>query len=630
MKKGFYVVLAVASAMVVGCGGSPKAKDSSKVWHLKKQKSGSKYLFYGDVNPKSLGALSNLTIIDSKANVTSNKDINTSSVRYPVVNTTFDYNANDNSYKNLKNSSVMYIKDNKAYKIDLTTNQISQVSTAQNLTRASFTKVNYLGVKNYIVANNKLITPNMSSSDDPIDFNNKKLLSVTYQSYGSKIDGYLVYDNNTSKVQKCTLDMSCSDILSAGSRSFEGDVLGTTYSIFLDNGKLYKVDKSNGHVTAISLGGKSIKRGHGTASLKGRDFYCISTDNKLYRVDLKNNQIVAITPKSDERIERIRGVIDDWIIYGSDTILLAAKKDGSTQNPILLAETTKTKGYKYVTNFGFKNRYLFERYTLDVKSGNVKYRACLFDNGDIKCKNNSFWAAIVSKTDGKLDFDANFQYTPYAVVRVDNTDSFGGGELKAIDPNHLLEDGITMGSVANYNFQTFISNYRYFTQIIDSDGGIVLFAKNDTNFHVDAFYMNLLKPNSLKQLNNFEPGEDIHKGRDHCHGRVCMICHSFAGGKIYKDLNGTRSAYGYRVKLKFEDGSSLLANISKGKGENFSLPIKSIKGNFKAQVLDANGSVVNSSAGYYHKGREYSNCNYCHGRYGKTRFDAPGAITIKR
>ncbi len=37
-------------------------------------------------------------------------------------------------------------------------------------------------------------------------------------------------------------------------------------------------------------------------------------------------------------------------------------------------------------------------------------------------------------------------------VRVDNTDSFGGGTLKAIDPKYPLEDGLTMGTVPNYNF----------------------------------------------------------------------------------------------------------------------------------------------------------------------------------
>ncbi len=55
-----------------------------------------------------------------------------------------------------------------------------------------------------------------------------------------------------------------------------------------------------------------------------------------------------------------------------------------------------------------------------------------------------------------------------------------------------------------------------------------------------------------------------------------MICHNLAGGKIYQDKNGTKSALGYRVKLEFEDGSTLLADVAKGAGENFSVPLKSV------------------------------------------------------
>ncbi len=144
--------------------------------------------------------------------------------------------------------------------------------------------------------------------------------------------------------------------------------------------------------------------------------------------------------------------------------------------------------------------------------------------------------------------------------------------------------------------------------------------------------MNLLKEESLKQLTNVDPGEDIHSGRDHCHGRHCMICHSFAGGKIYTDTSGKRSAYGYKMQLKFEDGSTVMARIAKGKGENFSLPVQKIKGSFRAKVLDENGTVVNS--GMHAKGKEYGNCNYCHARAGSyvppiaKNLEIPGTISI--
>jgi hypothetical protein len=469
----------------------------------------------------------------------------------------------------------------------------------------------------------------MQPQSAPLAFDNKKLLSVTYPEYGAAIDGYLVYDSSVKKVQKCDLTLFlCNDLLDAGSRDFKGDIPGTTFSAFLSQGKLYRLDKKDGASDEIPLG-QEIKKGHGTTSFNGGDFYFIATDGNLYRADLIQKRITKLTKTADEKLERIRAVTDNWIIAGSDTLLMALKKDGSSDKPVMLVENTKTKGYKYVT-LGIGDSFLYELYSLDPKTGDTSYRACIFKDGVPECKADSFWAGVSAKTSGKLNLKSSYPYEPYAYIRVDDIDSFGGGTLKAIDPAHPFDDGITLGKAPNYNFQTFLSSYRYLHETIDSDGTLVLYAKNDTDFHVDAFSMNLLKENSLVQLTDTDPAGFNKAPRDHCHGRHCMICHNLAGGKIYKDLNGSKSAYGYRIRLDFEDGTHLLADISKGKGENFSMPIKKITGNFKANVLDQNGTVIHSSVRYYHEGRAYADCNYCHARNGQTRFDAPGAITIAR
>ncbi len=192
---------------------------------------------------------------------------------------------------------------------------------------------------------------------------------------------------------------------------------------------------------------------------------------------------------------------------------MASKKDGTSQEPILLVETTQTKGYKYVTKYGLKDEFLFVTYSISDE-GDTKYRACIFgDDASIECRDNSFWAGATASKDGKLNLDANYPYTPYAYVRVDDTDNFAGGTLKVIDPQYPLEEGLVMGSVPSYNFQTFLTNSSYFEETLDSEGGVVFYAKNDINFHVDSFYMNLLKANSLKQLTNTEP-TDISNGRE--------------------------------------------------------------------------------------------------------------------
>jgi len=68
--------------------------------------------------------------------------------------------------------------------------------------------------------------------------------------------------------------------------------------------------------------------------------------------------VTQITKSSDDRLERIRSYTDNWVIFGSDTILMASKKDGSSGEPIIVAETTQTKGYKYVTKYGLSDNFI--------------------------------------------------------------------------------------------------------------------------------------------------------------------------------------------------------------------------------------------------------------------------------
>lgn len=637
MKKRNLAYTAIVAGIftMAGCGGGSGTSDvASTLYKLSPQKEVKSHIFYGEVDPKGLGSLKNVRVVNSSnvKNIVMSED-NTTAIRYPVISTSFEYNSSNNSYKNLQTDTLHYVTNGKAYTVLMQSGKQIQNSKANMLTSPSYVKVNYLGSRYYLTAKEGnatvLITPEMNATSIPLVLGNKKLLTVTFPSYGKAIDGYLVYDNGAKKVQKCDLTLSsCSDLLDAGSRDFKGDIAGSSFSAFLSKGKLYRLDKKDGSSEEIDFQ-KEIKKGHGTTTFQGGDFYFIATDGNLYKSDLIQKRVTKLTKEKNDKLERIRAVTRDWIIAGSDTLLMALKKDGSTQKPIILVENTKTKGYKYVT-LGLGNSFLYELYSLDPKTGDTAYRACIFKDGKADCKADSFWAGITAKTEGVLSLKSSYQYEPYAYIRVDDTDNFGGGTLKAIDPNHPFDDGITLGKAPNYNFQTFISGYRYLNEMVDSDGGVVLYAKNDTNFHVDAFYMNLLKENSLVQLTNTNPIGFNTAPRDHCHGRHCMICHNLAGGKIYKDLNGSKSAYGYRVQLEFEDGTKALADISKGKGENFSLPIKKITGNFKAHILDANGTVVNSSTKFYHEGKSYVDCNYCHARNGQMREDAPGAITINR
>jgi len=644
MKIKLSMALATIS-LFIGCGGSSSSSTSDtestqEAVHLLKPQEGTQsYLFYGEVDPQSLGGITNVRVFSPQDSSTILvKNDNTTDVSYPVVSTKMTYNALDGNYSDMYVSHLSFVSNGVPYVVNMnktSTPVAIQNSTATHLSDVDYEDIIYLGTTQYLTAHDDdtnqtvLITPDMGSTDKPINLGDREFLTVTYKSFGEPIDGYLLYNNETEKVEKCNLDVtSCVDILEAGSRDFEGDVAGDVYSAFLVDDKLYRVNKSTATAEEVSMEDKTILDAYGTTDFNDNSFYFIGEDYNLYRVNLQDKQLIKLTQEPDERIERIRSFTNDWVIYGSDTLLLASKKDGTSQEPTLLVENTQTKGYKYVTKYGVGDDFLFVTYSIS-SDANTTYRACIFDGVSIECKDNSFWAGATASKDGKLNFQSNYPYTPYAYVRVDDTDNFAGGTLKAIDPQYPLEDGLTMGSVPNYNFQTFLTNSRYFEETIDSEGSVVFYAKNDTNFHVDSFYMNLLQENSLKQLTDTEP-VGITTGDEHCHGRHCMICHNLAGGKIYEDKNGTISAHGYRVKLEYEDGSTLLADVAKGAGENFSIPLDKVTKNFKPMVVDENGTVINSASDYNHYGVEYSDCNYCHARYGETLFDAPSAITIEQ
>jgi len=269
------------------------------------------------------------------------------------------------------------------------------------------------------------------------------------------------------------------------------------------------------------------------------------------------------------------------------------------------------------------------------------FRACVLEGTKVECKDNSFWANVmIAEPNGTMDFDASYIYTPYKFVRVDNTDNYGGGTLKAVSAENPLEEGITLGTAPVYNFQTFV-NSGYKNEYVDEGGYVMLNAKHDLQYKGETFLANLDKAGSLLNITH-EPvpsDEEINGGRSHCHGRYCATCHSFAGGKLYASWDPNTKKYKdlskdqlgkYTVRFRFADNTTLRAVIKKGQGENFNTPLENLVGkDFTAEVIKIDtGEVTNHSDELSHKGAEYFNCNYCHYRYGP-RNDAPGVITVE-
>ena len=653
----------LTAATLVGCGGGSSDVDRTdttqpgngddNIHRLAPQSGTQSELFYGNSKHNALGSLSNSRVIDvsdSSKVLVSRDNID---VRYPGINTSLTYGENG-SYSDLHTQSISYVSESKPYTVSMTKGSGTETanSSVATLDDFDYQKISHLGTKQYLTATNGagdqlLVTPEMGATDAPLAFDHKTLEAVTYQSFAGAADGYIViYDaddnkSTTNELQKCNLDMtSCTKIVDINDKTkyshgrpyaaydmtLLGDILGTANSIYLSENKIYELNKANGTVTEMG----TISADSGSHALSGDEIFYLENDN-AYKSTLTGTVTQLST---DGKATGIKAFTDDMVMYGDDDYMYAVAKDGSLKDAAIeLSVTTKTRGQKYPFDLGIGKQYLYTTYSVDTTTGKTTYSACKLEDGKTECKTDSYWSAVTAAKNGTLNSSSTYAYTPYAYIRVDTTDNYGGGKVKAIDPEHPLEDGITMGSIDTYNFQTFV-NSGYDNDMIDSEGNIVLYAKNDLIFKGDAFLMNLLKENTLVNLTNEASPEvngAINAGRDHCHGRKCTVCHSFAGGKIYEDKAGTSSAKNHTIRFEFEDGSeSILAKVRKGSGENFNTPLENLVGkNFKAVVVDENETAVVSSVGYYHKGVEYFNCNYCHGRHGDLKYDAPNVITIE-
>lgn len=558
-------------------------------------------------------------------------------------------------------------------------------STAVGLSNPVYQEIDYLGTNVFLsgtvtsggITSKVLIFPKATDISTPMPFTNKTLLTIAYDSYGAPGNGIIAYDSALNEFDHCVPSIdecpacgvgaaaSCTKIANGPTTTtgtapavanykFLGDVGGTSKSMLLIDGQLYILDKNTaGGTQAMTLTMVPFIPANATLPAAGTKSFAFNNDSAYFAdwnsttstgtkniTRLKSDGTV-IQVNSDGKATGVKAFTDQWVIYGDgDFSLYAAKKDGSTTAPVELAVVTQTTGYRaYGSNMAFGNKHLYTTYKLDTASGKMTYQACIFDGsgshtvhdmtthtdtvypGGFTCRANGFWGALTAAKKGTLNFNASFPYSPYALLRVDVTDEDGGGTLVAVDPTTPLGEGTVMGAVPNYSFDTLNQSYYYRTKMVDSDGYVVIYGKDDLNVKGDAFLVNLNQANSLVNLTNDTPaGAEISAFTNalHCHGRTCQTCHSFAAGKIFANKTSTEHlAYDHNIRFLFKNGTTKMARRGKGKGENFNLPLKDIVDSFTAEVVqvDASGAVVavsNKSNPFSHGGKEFANCDLCH------------------
>ena len=681
----------VAASALLGCDGggnddtpttATPPMTTSAIAPLATQAGQMAYLFYGNTNHKKLGSIMNVRVFDpaNPATVlTSSDDIMAATTGRPQPSTTVvGYNSVDGSYSDLYLDTLYYVKGGSPKRASLKivhddathTDSIpteSPHSNATGLTAPAYTEINYLGTKRFLIATDAssqkvIVFPAADGTNIPVPFVNKTLLAVQYTAYGQAASGIVLYNSSSYKFQTMTppksgcsacgvdaVDAQYTDFtgvtLSSSSKyKFLGDIGGTATSALVIDGKLYIMDKATLTITEKPVTAtdaalnKTLSTTETGLTLNGDSAYFLRTASSiatLYRLNVKTGVLTQVTKDhgaSGTTPTKFMSFTSDWVLYGTDGLILAARKSAEKVSPTLLAENTKTSGIRYPFNFGIGSDYLYVTYSVNATTGVTTYKSCLFNaSGVSTCKDNSFWAAVSAARKGKLNFSSGYLYTPYAYVRIDDTDNFGGGTIKVVDPAKPLDDGFAVGKIATYNFNTFMHGYYYLNTTVDTNGYIVIYGKRDDNFVGDAFLLNLLKADSVKNLTNESAPSvaEINSGDLHCHGRFCSVCHNFAGGKIYGDAAGSVEAVGYNMKLEFADGTSKLARLGKGKGENFSLLHSDIKGEFTPVIVTADGlnNEIKRGGKLGHSGLSYANCDYCHSKT-VLLYGAPAVINI--
>ncbi len=636
-------------------------------------------LFYGHMNYQKLASLTNVRVFDpsSPASVlVGSDDIMAASASRPQPSTTVvGYDPRDNSYADLYVNSLYYVADGMPKRVDMrltgSTRQAMPHSSATGLTEPVYDEVRYLGSWRFLRAKGPdgkpvLVCPNADGTVSAVPFENKTLLTVSFSKFGELQDGVVVYDSAANKFQKmeppkaaCAacgvegVEARYTDFqgpaMTAGSRyKFLGDLGATATSALVIDGVPHVLDKAALTITPLPVTAadpaldKTISTSETGLTLNGDSAWFLRKDAggvaTLHRLDFTTGALTQVTGDhggAGTTPVKILSFTDGWVYYGTDGLLLAAPKSGERATPRLLSENTKTSGIRYPFNFGIGADYLYVTYELDRVTGKTLYKACVSDaQGRQQCRDNSFWAGVTAARHGKLNFSSSYPYTPYAYVRVDATDNFGGGTIKTVDPARPMDDGFATGVVSGYNFNTFLHSNYYLASTVDTDGYVVMYGKRDDNFVGDAFLVNLHKADSVVNLTRdaVPSSEKLNSGALHCHGRYCAVCHNFAGGKLYGDKAGTVAASGYNIKLEFADGTSELARLGKGQGENFSMLYSKIKGDFTPVVVtDNTGVEIKRGQRLGHAGLSQSNCNYCHARPSEDpRYGAPGVLSIAR
>lgn len=446
---------------------------------------------------------SSIYLVDP-ANPTSPITISTNKILYIEFLLSVDsFDSNTRNYTNLYRHSLYWIEDNdgnpdnggivKMISLVKSSSQPSpkQLSNISNACEFEYSEDDAINKKKFMVVKTAgqdnqcgtqddekvLIHSGMTNTSNPINMSGKIILSGIDGGVSNPgITGFLIFDKNAGKIQKCDTNLSnCSDILT-------GIGIAEDFASNPNNGNTYVCIDGSLYV----FDGTSISNiGANCSSIWDREnddkaIYAIDNNGNVIKLNHGTNSWATIYNGGDAT--SIVGMTNNYLLVEVQTNisqeLKAIKKDGSL---------TVNIDTNYFYGFATTNAFFYNKSVYDPNTNITTYYACIWNEGSNQpsCTQNSMWSGFSWAVNGEVTIFGGSFLTIYRLLKTE------GGNLYAVDPNDPN---------AKVNLGQIPSGFTLFGFGVGDD--ILLTGWNDNDKQSDVFFVNLSTENSLINITN--------------------------------------------------------------------------------------------------------------------------------
>ncbi|GIW48158.1 MAG: hypothetical protein KatS3mg078_2035 [Deltaproteobacteria bacterium] len=297
------------------------------------------------------------------------------------------------------------------------------------------------------------VTSDMSSSDSPVDMNDRFIILSYPVFHMGPVRGFIVYDEATGNLENCDPDLlSCSVLLSSVTDVFfvARDLDDDIHYICAD-GTLYRwIEPNLSEVAGITC---DIAWLWVNGLYDNEAFYFVDSVRNIKRFDFTNEEVSTIYNGGDVDSFWPLSGLEDLQLTNTNIFFYTDRANGVVKAVPKSGGSVINIGDNIFIWGSWGNNLLYNRYpSFDT------VQACIWndDMGEGCSDANSYWAGLSYARDGTL-IDG-YIIPVYKFLRVEGATytsddvlglvfGFAGGNLVAVDPSDLLSSGELLGSI---------------------------------------------------------------------------------------------------------------------------------------------------------------------------------------